>query len=179
MRHLLETTAAALVLLLAGCPSFTSSDEPSFHPDKGADRSAHTQPAQAQAQPAQVRPMPTPPPTAGANGSGAPTTISARHILIQYKGAMRAPATVTRTKDEARALAAKVLAKAKQPGADFAALARQYSDGPSGPHGGDLGSFHHGQMVGPFDQAAFKLSVNQVSGIVETPFGFHVIQRYR
>ena len=50
--------------------------------------------------------------------------VGARHILIQYQGSMRASPTVTRTKDEAKALADKVLLEAKAPGADFAALAK-------------------------------------------------------
>ncbi len=67
-----------------------------------------------------------------------PAEITASHILIAYKGAERSKAT--RTKAEAKALADKVLAEAKAPGADFAALARKYSDGPSASKGGDLGA---------------------------------------
>lgn len=105
----------------------------------------------------------------------APTEISARHILVAYKGADRSKAT--RTKEEAKARAEEVLTKAKAEGADFAKLAEEYSDGPSKTKGGDLGSFKKGAMAKNFEAAAFKLKVGEISGVVETPFGFHVIKR--
>lgn len=104
-----------------------------------------------------------------------PAEIAARHILISYKGAERAEQT--RTKEEARARAAEVLAKVKAEGADFAALAKEYSDGPSATKGGDLGTFKKGAMHKNFEAAAWKLAVGGVSDIVETPFGFHIIER--
>lgn len=61
-------------------------------------------------------------------------------------------------------------------GADFAALATSYSEDTSAAQGGDLGYFHHGQMVKPFDDAAFALAVGETSGIVETVYGLHVIR---
>jgi len=61
-------------------------------------------------------------------------------------------------------------------GADFAELARERSIGPTASSGGDLGWFSRGQMVEPFEEAAFALEEREISGIVETEFGFHVIQ---
>lgn len=107
----------------------------------------------------------------------APDEISASHILISYQGATRADAKITRTKEEAKTRAGEALAKARAEGADFVALAKEYSDGPSGPNGGDLGAFGKGAMAQPFEEAAFKLKVGEISDVVETDFGFHVIKR--
>jgi parvulin-like peptidyl-prolyl isomerase len=115
--------------------------------------------------------------TAAAPEASVPTTIEASHFLVQYQGSQRAAPTITRTKDEARKRAEEGLAKVKQ-GADFAKVVAEYSDEPgAGARGGALGAFQRENMVKPFADAAFMLKVNQVSGIVETPFGFHVIKR--
>lgn len=123
----------------------------------------------------QVAPERAPPEAA----ADTPTQIDASHILVSYQGATRAKPTVTRTRDEARALAAELAAKAHQPGTDFAALAKEMSDGPSGVEGGALPRFGRQQMVKPFSDAAFALRPGEISGVVETNFGFHVIQRTR
>lgn len=60
-------------------------------------------------------------------------------------------------------------------GADFAALAREYSHCPSGASGGDLGEFGRGQMVEAFDDAVFEAEVGRYIGPVKTEFGYHVI----
>lgn len=99
-----------------------------------------------------------------------PETIRARHILIKLgPGAS----------NEARENALELLKGIKQEidsGAEFASLAREKSQGPSAANGGDLGYFGRGQMVTPFENAAFELAPGEVSGIVETRFGFHLIQ---
>ena len=101
--------------------------------------------------------------------------MAASHILIAHQDAQRA--TVDRTLDQARTLAAKVRAEL-QGGADFAKLAAQYSDDPgSKMRGGALGKFSRQRMVKPFADAAFALQPGQVSGIVESPFGLHIIKR--
>jgi foldase protein PrsA len=85
--------------------------------------------------------------------------IRARHILV-----------TTETE------AARLLAKIKS-GADFAALAKTYSQDPgSAPKGGDLGYFSSGAMVETFEKAAFPLKVGAVSGIVKSPYGYHIIK---
>lgn len=72
--------------------------------------------------------------------------------------------------------AADVLKKAKAKGADFAALAKKYSEGPTAARGGDLGAFSRGRMVKPFEDAAFGAKSGQIIGPVETQFGYHVIK---
>ena len=103
--------------------------------------------------------------------------VGASHVLVAYGGATRASPDVTRTKEEAQALAAQIVEEARKVGANFADLAKKYSDGPSGPQGGALGVFGKGQMVPAFEKAVFSLKVGEVAGPVETPFGFHVILR--
>jgi parvulin-like peptidyl-prolyl isomerase len=95
---------------------------------------------------------------------------------VAYKGATRANPKVERSKDEAKKRAEEIAGRAKK-GEDFGKLAKEMSDGPSGPRGGDLGKFTPDRMVKPFSEAAFALEPGGVSGVVETQFGFHVIKR--
>jgi len=100
--------------------------------------------------------------------------VRASHILLMYQGSMRSSAT--RSKAEAQ----QQIQQIKQQldgGADFAQLAQQNSDCPSGQKGGDLGSFGPGQMVKEFEQTAFGLGVGDTSDVIETPFGYHIIHR--
>ena len=85
--------------------------------------------------------------------------MRASHILVKDRG-----------------LAQAILKKLKA-GADFAALAREYSTCPSKSKGGDLGWFSQGQMVKPFEEATMKMGVGSLSGIVPTQFGFHLIKK--
>lgn len=100
--------------------------------------------------------------------------IRASHILLMYAGSQRS--TAKRTKADAQVQIQSLLAELEG-GADFAGLARQHSDCPSSSGGGDLGPFPRGAMVPAFETAAFGLPVGGTSGIVETPFGFHLIRR--
>jgi parvulin-like peptidyl-prolyl isomerase len=84
---------------------------------------------------------------------------------------------VTRSKEEARKLAQSLAETARQAGTDFARLAREASDGPTGIEGGALPKFGRQQMVKPFSDAAFALQPGQISDVVETNFGFHIIKR--
>jgi peptidyl-prolyl cis-trans isomerase SurA len=106
-----------------------------------------------------------------------PEELSAAHILVMHKESQQAPPEITRSKEEALALIKEIAAKAKAEGGDFAALAKEYSDCPSGAEGGNLGNFPPDAMVPAFSQAALKLAVGEMSDPVETPFGYHIILR--
>jgi len=84
--------------------------------------------------------------------------FNAAHILVE-------------TEEEAQALVEEL-----EGGADFTELAKERSTGPSGPNGGDLGWFGKGMMVEPFEAALAELEVGEISGPVETQFGWHVIK---
>lgn len=102
------------------------------------------------------------------------TRVSASHILVAWKGADRASAG--RSREEADKLIKEIKASLAK-GESFEALAKKHSDCPSGSKGGDLGFFGRGRMAKPFEDAAFALKIGQISDIVETKFGFHLIRR--
>jgi peptidyl-prolyl cis-trans isomerase C len=99
-----------------------------------------------------------------------PEAVRASHILIRVEESAN-----DEQKKAARAKADDLL-KQLQTGADFAALAKQHSQDGTAPQGGDLNFFARGQMVPPFEQAAFALQPGQLSEVVETPFGYHIIK---
>lgn len=100
--------------------------------------------------------------------------VAASHILLMYAGSARS--TASRSQDEAKQLISELKDKLTA-GGDFAALAQEHSDCPSGREGGALGNFGPGQMVPAFEQAAFALEVGGTSDVVETDFGYHLIHR--
>lgn len=101
-----------------------------------------------------------------------PEQRQASHILI----AVPANASAAQ-KEAARVKAEQVAKEAKQNPADFAKLAKQYSQDPgSAANGGDLGYFPRGAMVKAFEDAAFKMSKGEIAGPVQSDFGFHIIQ---
>lgn len=106
------------------------------------------------------------------------TPISAQHILIRYAGTHACPDSITRTREEALELIERLLAKLKHPDASFPVAARDYSEDPTtAPHGGYLGTFVRGKMDRHFEDAAFALQEGEISDVVETPYGFHLIRR--
>lgn len=97
-------------------------------------------------------------------------SVRASHILIKVDEKADPAA-----KKKARAQIDAVLKQVKA-GGDFAKLAQQHSDDGSASQGGDLNYFTKGQMVGPFDKVAFELKPGQVSDVVTTQFGYHIIK---
>jgi peptidyl-prolyl cis-trans isomerase C len=99
-----------------------------------------------------------------------PEQVRASHILIKVE---------PQADESQKAAARKKIQKIQQrlqKGEDFAALAEEFSQCPSSAKGGDLGYFRRGQMVKPFEEAAFALKPGEVSDVVETKFGYHLIK---
>ena len=104
-------------------------------------------------------------------------TVEASHLLVAYQGSRRAAPTITRTKEEAKKRAEEALARARA-GESFAELVAEYSDEPgAASRAGTLGRFRRGMMIKPFEQVAFKLKPGELSDVVETKFGYHIILR--
>jgi peptidyl-prolyl cis-trans isomerase C len=103
--------------------------------------------------------------------------VRARHILIRAKGSpVPAEAGKKELTDEEALAKAQELRKKIMGGADFAKVASEESDDNSKTSGGDLNFFKRGQLVPPFEQAAFALKIGDVSEPVKTPFGYHLIK---
>jgi hypothetical protein len=154
-----------MLLLLGGCSELT---EPAT--DDSRAEVTRRLVARAEAAPAPAAGVAAPKPGL--------ERITGSHILIAYSGALRAEPNVTRDKEEARKMAEAILVRV-QKGEDFAALARAHSDDSAAKRtGGNLGTFDRNTMAESFSRAAFELDVGGVSGVVESPFGFHVIQRH-
>lgn len=134
--------------------------------------------AAAPATTAAPAPAPAPPP-APVPPKAPEEKVRASHILVAFKGAMRADPEIKRTKAEAKKLAEDLQKKLATAKAElFADSAKKSSDDKgSGKAGGDLGEFTRTQMVKPFSDAAFSLKPGEVSKVIESDFGFHVIRR--
>jgi peptidyl-prolyl cis-trans isomerase C len=110
--------------------------------------------------------------------SGEFESVKASHILIRVKGApMPAAAGKAELTDEEALAKAQAIRKRIAGGEDFATVAKAESDDTgSAQNGGSLGEFHRGQMVPPFEQAAFSMKPGDISEPVKTPFGYHIIK---
>ncbi len=96
--------------------------------------------------------------------------VNARHVLVKLApNASEAESAAARRKIE------QILERAKA-GADFAELAKAQSEGPTAPQGGDLGFVPRGAMVKPFEDAAFALKPGEISDVVRTQYGLHIIK---
>lgn len=110
------------------------------------------------------------------------STVRCRHLLVKHSGSRR-PASwrqegpITRSKEEALAILGDHADAIKEGRVAFEDLAARESDCSSAKRGGDLGHFGPGQMQRPFEDAAFALSIGEVSGVVDTESGVHIIQR--
>ena len=100
-----------------------------------------------------------------------PEQVRASHILVRFK-----PDESQEVKEKAKEKIDDLLHQVKE-GADFAELAKEYSEGPTAVRGGDLGYFSRGRMVPEFEEVAFSLEeVGETSGIVKTKFGYHIVR---
>lgn len=97
-----------------------------------------------------------------------PEQVRVRHILIKVGE--------NTNKEEALKRIKEILKEAKKGKTSFAELAKKYSEDTSAPKGGDVGFFIRGQMVRKFEEAAFALQVGEISDVVETEYGYHIIQ---
>lgn len=190
--------AVIAAAVLAGCGAPSGQMSAAASTNRSADeanvarQTADPRAGDATASPS-ARPPSSPPATGSAAAPGpeliprnaaeppksaeAPSKIGARHVLVMWMGSERAPESIMRSRAQALAVAEEVHRRARA-GDDFARLAVEFSDEPgAGARGGSLGKFGRGQMVPSFEAAAFALDVLEISDIVETPFGFHVIQR--
>ena len=100
--------------------------------------------------------------------------IQASHVLVSYVNAQNSSSQLTKEEalERIQDLKSQVLS-----GMLFSEIATEVSDCPSAEKGGDLGKFGRGAMVEAFDPAAFELEVGEVSEVVETEFGYHLIHR--
>ena len=156
--------AAYLAFLFACAPKAESvadvTQESTEETQKEAPKEEETMP---QPEPRSVREVPQP-------------RIHARHILIAHSLAKGADPDLDRTQDQAKAVAAQLLNEING-GSDFGEVARQHSDDASAKRGGDLGVFTKGVMHKTFEEATLALEVGQHSSVIETPFGYHIIER--
>ncbi len=100
-------------------------------------------------------------------------------ILIKYKGSWFAKSSIKRSKEEAHELAKKVFAELEKDGSNFPELISKYSEGKYASKGGSLGYVKKLQYPDNMDQVIFSLKVGEISGIVESPEGFHIYRRWK
>ena len=167
---------AALALLVGGCCRL-GADEPIEERVSSATLSAASAPSPTPlASPAP--PPPGPVPTAPPSPPPTREIAGAAHVLVAYKGAQLAPKAVVRTRDKAQARAGEAHRLLENKTASFEDIVKKYSDDPiSRSVGGAIGNFERSAMPEAFSTATFNLAVGEISKVVETPRGFHIIRR--
>ena len=112
----------------------------------------------------------------------APSQVQASHLLVKHRDSRRPSSwreeNITRSKEEALDILAGYRRQIVNKEASFEELAGKFSDCSSAKKGGDLGMFGKGQMQKPFEDATFALNVGDISGLVDTDSGIHIILRY-
>lgn len=160
------------VCVLLAATSCTSLTEPPTETEHPAPAAADAPAPTAGTRDIAVQRILVPP---AASAPKEPARINASHILVSFRGAVGSHAE--RTEDAARQLASQILAKIRG-GGDFTKLANQYTDDAKGKgKGGSLGEIDRAVAPPEFTAAAFALAPGQVSDVVKTPFGFHIIRR--
>ncbi|MDC0745547.1 peptidylprolyl isomerase [Polyangium mundeleinium] len=151
----------------------------------GSDSSQNAAPSDSAVLPSPSAVAPSAPSASAAEAPApAPTAerqiAGAAHILVAWKGAERAPKTVTRTKDEAKKRAGDVLAQVKDSKQTFEELVAKYTDDEvSKAANGAIGNFERNAMPPAFADATFAMEVGTISDVVETAQGYHIIKRTR
>lgn len=105
--------------------------------------------------------------------------LNASHIMIAHTNADYKEDAITRSEGDALALALEIAKKAQAPDADFAALARKYSDASDADEGGRMGSFAPSNMSTYISDAVRRLAIGEVSDPVQSEYGFHILKRHR
>jgi NIMA-interacting peptidyl-prolyl cis-trans isomerase 1 len=109
--------------------------------------------------------------------SGEPARVGIKHVLVKYKGAKNAKEDITRTREQACLRTIEARDKIRG-GVDFGEVVKEYSEeAGAATRDGSMGTLERKELVKPFADAVFELSVNQISDVVETEFGFHIILR--
>jgi parvulin-like peptidyl-prolyl isomerase len=167
VRPLLRVGLVPAVALLAACGGSVPPPAPSGAAPPGSASQASPAAEQCFATANAVR----------TRSSGEPAKVSVKHVLVKFKGAKNAAPDIARSREEACLRAVEVRDKLRG-GADFEAMVKEYSDEKgAASRAGSLGSVERGDLAKPFADAAFELSVHEMSDVVETDFGFHVIYR--
>ncbi|EIM83260.1 rotamase-domain-containing protein [Stereum hirsutum FP-91666 SS1] len=117
----------------------------------------------------------------GGGAGGRPAQVRASHLLVKHSGSRRPSSwkepKITRSKEDAIAILKEYNDEINGSASKFAELAQIHSDCSSHDHGGDLGWFKPGQMQKPFEDTAYSLQVGQISDVVSSDSGVHLIMR--